>query len=414
MRTLHRLTVALFFPCILLLQSSKASAGGYDTPILYSARHMGVAGAAVGYVSDPSAIFHNPAGLAHIGRGSLLVDFSPLLGRIEASPADGAAVLESEVTFAPFFLVGGAGRITKWLVAGFAVYPVASAGAEYKQGAARNNTTLMFVEAAPGVAFNLPKNIRLGLTYRITYVKLDRFQGTDETPVLDFDMSGFSYRGFRAGAQWHYDFANQRLQLGAHYRHKTVTEVTNDEGIALRTPFRDIETKFTLPTRLTFGGRYDYNDVGVVLDAEYALQSQNKGSPLSGVPMGSDERVAIGNVFRWKNAWTVRSGVEYRLMQRRLPLRLGYAWDQQTSNPKWPTAFGTPPGPGHIVTCGGGWVAGPWQVNAAYAYRRSIGEVTQADIDAGNAQDPCAFCGGAGDYKLTMHGIYVDFSYEWR
>ena len=38
-------------------------AGGYDTPILFSAQHMAMGGAAIAYVDDPSAMFHNPAGL---------------------------------------------------------------------------------------------------------------------------------------------------------------------------------------------------------------------------------------------------------------------------------------------------------------------------------------------------------------
>src|ERR1041384_4302541 len=64
-----------------------AHAGGYDTPMLYSARHMGMGGAAVGYVRDPSALFHNPAGLAQVGRVSVLGDFSLLVGDIHGSPS---------------------------------------------------------------------------------------------------------------------------------------------------------------------------------------------------------------------------------------------------------------------------------------------------------------------------------------
>ena len=56
----------LFVVAVLLGTSLPiAQAGGYDTPMLYSARHMGVGGAAAGYVNDPSALYHNPAGLAH-------------------------------------------------------------------------------------------------------------------------------------------------------------------------------------------------------------------------------------------------------------------------------------------------------------------------------------------------------------
>src|SRR5688572_6821013 len=101
-------------------------AGGYDTPMLYTARHLGMGGAAVGYVDDPSALFHNPAGLGHTGRLSLMGDFSLLVGTIHGSPEDGPGEnQESNTTVAPFFLVGGSVRILDWLSAGLAVYPVA-------------------------------------------------------------------------------------------------------------------------------------------------------------------------------------------------------------------------------------------------------------------------------------------------
>ena len=61
-----------------LLWSRTASAGGFDTPMLYSAEHMGMGGVAVSFVDDPSALFHNPAGLARAPRLSVLADFSGL------------------------------------------------------------------------------------------------------------------------------------------------------------------------------------------------------------------------------------------------------------------------------------------------------------------------------------------------
>jgi hypothetical protein len=91
-----------------------------------------------------------------------------------------------------------------------------------------------------------------------------------------------------------------------------------------------------------------------------------------------------------------------------LPVRAGYIWDQKTTNPDYPSPFGTPPGPSHVITAGTGWNAGAWQVNGALAYRMAEARV--------NMPDPsCAFCGQKGNdpYKLWMLGYYVDFSYQW-
>lgn len=400
-----------------------AHAGGYDTPMLYSARHMGMAGTAISYVSDPSALFHNPAGLANIDKGSILANVSPAFGSITAAPV--AATIESETTFAPFFLVGGAYRLADWATIGLAVYPVASAGGEYKYTVGgmenTNSTTLTFIEASPGVGFNLPYDITLGLGYRITYASLDRYQGTEANPALDFEMSGLNFLGFRAGAQWKRALSpngNQMLRVGAQYRHKTVTELDSDKGIALFQEYSDISIKFTLPSRMGMGARYDVFDASVAFDAEYGWNSQNQGYPLKGTdPAGNQQSVA--NYFRWTNAWTLRTGLEYRLLESRLPIRIGYIWDQKTANERFPSAFGTPPGPSHIETIGCGWNAGKWQVNAAYAHRRAKGTVTAEDIAAGSAElaeegkPACAFCNGPGDYDLTLHGFYLDASYDF-
>src|SRR5262245_7413186 len=109
---------------------SAALAGGYDTPMLYSARHLGMGGTAVGYVDDPSALFHNPAGLAQIKRFAALGDFSLLLAKVHATPASitGAIDIDSQTTVAPLFLLGAGYRISRFLTAGLGVYPIASAG----------------------------------------------------------------------------------------------------------------------------------------------------------------------------------------------------------------------------------------------------------------------------------------------
>jgi long-chain fatty acid transport protein len=411
--------------CLALSFVTRASAGGYDTPILYSARHMGMGGTAVSYVNDPSALFHNPAGLARIKRAAVLANASPLIGGIKASPGpqEGATDIKSETTFAPFFLVGGAYRITDYLVAGVGVYPVASAGGEFKytsnpgkasEQEVTNRTTLLFLEASPGLAFNLPGNVTLGASYRITYVSLERYQGGTFTQsgmpstFHDFELSGLNFLGFRLGAQWAGEFGAHALKFGAQYRHKTITEIDADKGTAAGLEFTDVNTKFILPSRISFGGRYDIADFGVAVDMEYGFNGQNEGYPLKGTTsVGTG--ASVPNLFNWSNSITLRSGLEYRFADKRVPVRAGYIWDQKTSNPDYPSAFGTPPGPSHVVTAGAGWNGGPWQVNMALAYRMAQGEV--------NTPDPmCAFCGAKGKdaYELWMLGYYLDFSYQWN
>jgi len=407
-----------------------AWAGGYDTPMLYSARHMGMGGTAIGYVEDGSALFHNPAGLGHIGRFSGIADFSLLLARIRASPVDldTAKDIRSKRTVAPLFLLGGGLRLHERVVVGLGVYPIASAGAKYRyyrlDGSAivENSTRVVFLETSPGVAVNLPGNVRLGAGYRVTYVGLERFSGlpgVEDERFLDFNRVGF-----RVGAQW---TPLPGLEVGAVYRHKVTTTVSNDTGLALGLNFTDVKTKFVLPSKLGLGGRYDIGDFGMALDFEHLWNSQNDGYPLEGVPPATDfdpmpMSIQVANVFDWKNELTLRTGVEYRLLRvpwqeasdarKRLALRLGYVFDGETTNPQYPSAFGTPPGPTQLLTAGAGWRFARWQINAAYAYRFGKGDVTPEDLSA-EGRRQCLFCSVAGErpYRLAIHGLYIDVSF---
>ena len=60
----------------LVAASTEAGAGGFDTPVLYSARHIGIGGTGIASVYDPTALFLNPAGLGRTKFISLTADFS--------------------------------------------------------------------------------------------------------------------------------------------------------------------------------------------------------------------------------------------------------------------------------------------------------------------------------------------------
>jgi long-subunit fatty acid transport protein len=415
---------------VLSMIAGPARAGGYDTPMLYSARHMGMGGTAIGYVDDPSALFHNPAGLANVKRFAALGDFSLLLADIRSTPnavVPSARDLESNQTVAPMFLLGAAHRLTSWLVAGLGLYPIASAGATYEYDvfgtAVEDTTRLVFLEASPALAANFfSDRLRIGLGYRLTYVSLERFQGdpTQAHGGLDFKLTGLNALGFRLGAQY---TIIDGISVGAVYRHKTTTTVKNDSGWALSEEFADVSTEFVLATKLGAGARGDFGDFGVGLDFEYLFNSQNEGYPLKGTRLMTSagqmaSQLEVANVFDWKNEFTVRTGLEYRLLgdpsigPRPLALRIGYVFDGETTNPVYPSAFGTPPGPTHVFTFGGGWTLPSWKINLAYARRFGEGDVTAADLMAPGRRT-CSFCGAAGDkpYSIGVHGFYLDVSY---
>jgi long-subunit fatty acid transport protein len=421
---MHCMKRTLFVLSLLAVMASsdRVFAGGYDTPILYSARHMGMGGTAVSYVYDPSAIFHNPAGLGHTKFFSATLDVSPLIGHIVSSPEKATAApeatnMQSETVFAPFFLAGAGLRVTDWLTVGIGAYPVASASGSYKYIYSgdkdfSDSTKLVFIELAPGVAVNLPFGLKLGATYRVTLLTFDRVKGENGS-VLDMSMSGVNLAGFKLGLQWQ---PLPWLQAGVVYRHKTVTEVTADKS-TLFIPSGKTDMKFTLPSKLGVGVRADLGPLGVALDAEYGLNSQNVNSIITAQPLeeGGPE-LQLKSQFRWHDSLTLRGGLEYSVLPKLLKLRTGYVYDSTVSNKTYPTAFGTPPGPTQVFTGGLGteFTLGKvgMEVNLAYAYRFGTGTVTEEDIKARpeGGDFACPACSYPGDYEIELHGMYLDAS----
>jgi long-chain fatty acid transport protein len=401
-----------------VLGATSAHAAGFDTPILYTARHQGMGGAAIGYVDDPSAAFHNPAGLQGVHGLAFLGDLSLLLAHVTGSPAAAASAngIQSQLTVAPFFMAAGACRILPWLSAGLALFPVASGGAEYEYPVPEsdvyqlNSTRIAFYEVTPVISLHVPKDsilpgaLSLGLGYRMHLVTFVRQQGERENPRgLDLDMRGYGFKGLRAGLQYR---VSELLSLGVVYRNRVTVTTEADEATVSGQTATQVELPFTLPAQLGAGVRTDYDRFGVAFDAMYTFQDQNQLANLSGTIGGNVVRVP--NVFYWRNAFTLRFGVELRLgPSEELPIRVGYVYDEQVANRAYPSAFGTPPTPTRTFTLGGGYDTGPWEINLALALRSGDTELRPAELAP---PATCPTCGYSGQYALDMTGLYLDFS----
>jgi long-subunit fatty acid transport protein len=402
------------------LAPAPAVAAGFDTPILYSARHQAMGGTAIAYVNDPSAGFHNPAGLQGVKGLALLGDLSLILGKVRATPeisADGEDNLESNVVTAPFFLLGGAYRLKPWLTLGLAGFPVASGGAEYeytvRESPTIDSTEIVFFEVTPMLSLNVPKDallpgrLAVGAGYRASVVTFQRLKGPRDDPrFLNLDLSGTDFSGFRVGLQYQ---PIEPLKLGVVFRNKVVVTTKADTATAFTLPARDASLDFTLPAKVGFGMRADGARLGVATDVELAFQSQNQRPPLKGKLGNSDMETAVPNVFDWEDGITWRLGLEYRLGRaKEWPIRVGYIFDSIVTNPSFPSAFGTPPAPTRTFTAGLGYVREHWQVNVAASRRFGQTRVHSEGLDP----MACRFCGYAGQYEITMTGLYVDASVD--
>lgn len=401
-----------------LLSAGAAGAAGFDTPILYTARHQGMGGAAIGYVDDPSAAYHNPAGLQGVNGLAFLGDVSMIMAHVTGSPASTASAsgIQSQLVVAPFFLAAAAYRVHPWLSAGIAVFPVASGGADYEYAVPGsetyqlNATTIAFYEVTPLLSLNVPEDALLpgrlsfGVGYRATIATFERQQGERDNPRgLDMALSGNDFEGLRVGMQYR---LGDTVSIGAVYRNKVRVVTRGDEATVLGQPATGVALPFILPAQAGAGIRTDFRRLGVAFDAVYTFQSQNDRTELTGSIAGNPARVP--NVFAWRDAFTLRFGVEFRLgPAEEVPLRVGYIYDAQVSNRQYPSAFATPPAPTRTLTLGTGYDSGAWEVNLALALRGGSTDISSAELAPPTS---CPTCGFAGEYAITTTGVYVDFS----
>ena len=395
------------------LVSAAAWGAGFDTPILYTARHQAMGGTAIGYVDDASATFHNPAGLSGVRGVNLLGDLSLIHGRVRASPERSVKSMESEPTLAPFFLLGGAVRVHELVTLGLGVFPVASGGADYEYELSgnpiRDATSIVFAEATPAVAISLPQNryvpgtLSFGAGYRASALWFTREKGNPDNPrLLNFDMFGTSFSGFRVGLQYR---PAPVFGFGVVYRNRIEIETRADSASVYTQTADDASLDFVLPSKLGGGMVFDVGSLRLATDAEYAFQSQNRRSMLRGT-LGQN-RAEVPNVFAWQDGVTLRFGAEYRVgdAEQSYPIRAGYLFDSAVTNPAYPSAFGTPPAPTHTLTFGTGYRTPSFQLNAAITHRFGSGSIAPEELGTG-----CSFCSYDGDYSVTMTGFYLDAS----
>lgn len=398
-----------------------ARAAGYDPAVGHAARHVAVGGTAVASVDDPSSLAHNPAGLVRIEKLALMASGTLMVGRIHATPEPGIHI-DSQRLVAPLPMLGVGFRPFDRLAFGLLVHPLAAAGAVYEYessaGWTRDVTRAAFVEAAVGTAVEIVPRLRLGLAYRVTIAQMHRYKKGDEAaqPGIDMSLGGTNFAGFRAGLQWqaigdteHRSATDaERLAFGVAYRHTTRVHMEAETGTLMTQPVTDAHSALTLPGRLVAGVRGDLGRFGLAFDFEYAFTSRNHRSKLGATLAGNAFEVPA--IYEWRDAITLRVGAEARVLAKgRLALRTGYVLDGAAPSQAYPTPFGPPPAPTHVVTLGAGLDLGGWSPSLGYGYRFGGTTVEQEQLGA----DACPLCGGAGRYEVGFHTIAADVVYRF-
>ena len=433
--------IARLVSSVMVLTATSAFAAGYDTPMLYSARNMGMGGTAIGYTDDATSIFHNPAGMSLSGQGSVVVDFSPLFGQITGSPDDGKRSFGSNTAASPFFFVGGTYQVHDRIHLGFAAYLLGGAAGSYTYDVTKDNgfkttTThsedsakLAFIEVAPSVSVRVFDHLRLGVAYRPVITTFERkrvdTKDSQDSTQIDMNMSGIGWGGVRVGAQ--YDLGP--VTMGLTFRNRVDVTVKADSITYSSATFNGATYQFILPAKLGYGMQWKVNDdLRLALDVEYMFNSQNTSVLLQGTQTdnGVTKTVQVPNTSNWQDSMAFRVGAGYKV-SKPVELRIGYILDTQAANIHYPTAFGSPPGYTQIGTAGVGYKFTE-AMDASFAFAGRYGKATVSDADVTgtapgttSAENPqgasyasqCPFCGHAGDYSILLFGAYLDFRYKF-
>ena len=400
-------------PLILLLWSARAAASGLDLPTLYSARHAALGGAAVGYVDDPSALFHNPAGLLGIERLSLLVDVSTFVGTLESNPGYANQDASTGAAVAPVPMFGLGYRLSSRIALGLAAYPSGAAGGEFHYVNSAGVRTIdslsaLLVEVTPGISVEVVPTLRVGLGYRLTFLRFARISGAEDNPTkVNVDLLGSNAAGLRAGVQWQ---ALPQLSLGAAYRHRVDLVASAQSGTLLGAQAKNIDATLTVPAKLSVGSRFDVGRLGLVGDVEYIFNSQNQSLQMTAQLPSQNSMLDVPFVFHWDDSIVVKAGAEWHLRPS-LAARIGYAFDGHATNRHFPSAFTSPPVDAHYATAGLGWQAGSSRFDVAGVYRFNTSTyIAQREIADASV---CPFCGNEGTYAASGGALMIDYATQF-
>jgi long-chain fatty acid transport protein len=368
---------------LLALAASPALASGFS---IYEqgGRSMGFSGAYTAVTDDPSAIFHNAAGIAFLegkqlyGGGTLVMPRSSFAG---SDPFPGLGIQENQqVGVIPVPALYFTHRVSSrfaWGVGLHAPYGLKTKWANPDEFTGRYiavESGLSGFALNPTVAYRVHDKVSVGagLDVRFSKVRLERRSGlvnpftqsvTDTAEVvLDSDLA--TALGWNVGVVVK---PSPGLSFGAHYRHKvrvdyeggsTFTQIPTgdpqlDALVASRLPQNPaVETAIEYPSILAVGVARDWTEWTVAADLVFFGWESFDQLELT-FPSQPDLDTVIPE--NYENIWQFRTGVERRLDDG-WAVRLGYHYDK-TPVPTESVSPLLPDNDRHGFSLGGSWAS---------------------------------------------------------
>lgn len=328
----------LIFGLAFFLMVSGLWAGGWNNTLM-GARAMALGGAFVGLADDPSAIFHNPAGVVFQNENFNFSvdgfyiwpthDFTTNLG-INAQSKFNSALPQIFFTY----------RMNERITIGFGAYvPYAGAGVDWKKAdlGAPLKSYMAVISLTPTIAYQVNEKLSVGINLNFYRGILDV-----ETETESFGPMSSGERGSSVTAGFGLMFRpSDRIGIGLSIRGPTTMNLSGKTSIAPSLPGLgtlnlklDSETRFSLPWDLELGFSYRITDnIVLTTGAQYTMWSalDEVEKTIKNVPVTGDIREL--EKLNFDDILILHAGLEY-VLPGGIALRGGLGFDRYASPEK--------------------------------------------------------------------------------
>ncbi len=386
-----------------------AALANTEPPAPYDARSVGMGSTGVAHVENATAVYHNPAELDGVGRGTVTGAFSPIFPQMRAPLEGPDTEVKSTRSFGPLFFLGGAYRVHDRVTVGAAAYPTMGFGATYEEleamGGLDLSAALSAIELAPAVSVAITDWLALGAAYRITRVG---YQAESPTVLpsppappgtivaTETELSDWNFLGLHVGALVR---PAEHTRVGISYRSKITADLEGTTTVA----DQDIDTsmEFSVPHILKLGLAQGLADdrLLLALDLRYALYRDANESMVVETEGGADQVVPLD----WKDSLGVYLGGEFGAVPDRFLVRAGYSLASSATPDETALPVMPPPGFQHGIHLGAGVALGGLSLDLGGYYMFGSADA-----------EPDAPIPGSMDGTYKMDAILASLSATYR
>jgi long-chain fatty acid transport protein len=383
----------------------------------HGAAAMAMAGAFTSLANNPTALWHNPAGIAWL-EGTQIMGGATLIfphGTADFPDYPGSPSYDQvhKVFYPPHFYLTH--KLSKRAAIGLGVFSPYGLGIEWpdpetfpwRYFGTKGDMVTFFVN--PAVAFKLTDRLSIGLGVSFIYSKLTQSmtqlfpmgEGTIDVPA-EADVNGTSF-AFNAGLLYKADKVRLGLNYRSHYTLKYSGTISLDIPV-YEEPFEGTgETSFAFPDLVTMGLSFDLTKKLVwAVDLHYIFWSSYDSYTfhleVPGLALTEDLVVPT----KWRDSFIVRTGFEYRTTEK-LALRAGIAYDK-TPQPASTMDSSLPDANRVFATCGFGYTFGKLTLDVAYHFE-DFHKRTSARTDI-----PALL---QGTFKTQAHLLGISLGYKF-